>query len=162
MSTLCLWFCSCARKLAIINLFLAPSDCNKRSIIILYIYNYSRACWNVNTLGFTWFRRADICFQIIWEKLNFTPHSFVFTDVSYRDRIWKDIYWSRLHLKSLCFRFFSRIFQFQPIRQTFCFRSIQWLSFRSRKSEQLHRLQIDQSYKLHIWSASIRPIHSEQ
>ena len=55
---------------AIINLFLAPSDCNKRSIIILYIYNYSRACWNVNTLGFTWFRRADICFQIIWEILN--------------------------------------------------------------------------------------------
>ena len=84
---------SCARKLAKgNNLFLAPSDCNKQSIIILYIYIITPVhvesyflIPSVYLISKSWYLLSDNLRETAW--INFTPHSFMFKDASHRHHI---------------------------------------------------------------------------
>ena len=73
----------------------------------------------VNTSAFTWFRRADICFQIIWGKL-------LATETISEGKFLANLYPIQAALEVSQFSFLfavakifhdlnSKIFQFQPI-----------------------------------------------
>ena len=142
-------FSSCANRLAKCNnIFLAQlgvTATNGRLQFFIYIITPVHVESYVNAPAFAWFQRADIWFQIIWEKL-------LATDTISEGKFLANLYPIQAAMEISQFSFLfavaeifhdvnSKIFQFDLlVKRTFSFRSSQLLSYRPRKSEYIHRL----------------------